>query len=254
MEKITSRKNEKIKFACQLKAADFRDSEGLLLAEGLRLCADAAENGVEIEACFLTEKMLEGKKCDNILAHSNHNYIIDEHIADKLADTKHPQGIFCICKKPQEKEQVDLQGKYIYLESIQDPGNLGTALRTAEAFGLSGAMLCGCCDAFSPKALRAAMGATFRLPLIADDNRQILQDCTGKGMNLYCAVVAGTAEDISIIRGKKGIIAAVGNEANGLSEEILAVGTPVTIHMAGRAESLNASQAATVVMYEMANG
>ena len=145
-----------------------------------------------------------------------------------------------------------MNGKYIYLENLQDPGNLGTVIRTAEAFGLSGAIVRAGCDVFSPKALRASMGAAFRLPLIEDDG-SVLQDALSKGMHLYCAVVDAAAADSALLRGKSGVITAVGNEANGLCEETVRLGTPVTIHMAGRAESFNASQAATVLMYEMSH-
>ena len=251
MERITSRNNEKIKYACALKKAAVRSAEGKLLAEGLRLCADAAANGVAIESCFITEKLLQNEAAKPVLEAAQAVYRIDEPVAEKLADTKNAQGIFCVCSYKEPVTEIAPEGRYILLENLQDPGNLGTAIRTAEAFGLSGAVLCGCCDAFSPKALRASMGAAFRFPLIADEEGTLLQEALCKGMHLYCAVVDGDAQDVKVLRGKTGIITAVGNEANGLSEKLRALGQPVTIHMSGRAESLNASQAATVLMYEM---
>lgn len=251
MEKITSRNNEKIKYACSLKKAGARKSEGKLLAEGLRLCLDAAENGVEIDFCFISKKELENERVKPILNVAKASFIIEEHIALKLADTKNPQGIFCVCTPTPTEKIIDTNGKYILLENIADPGNLGTAIRTAEAFGLSGAVLKGCCDVFSPKALRASMGASFRFPVIEDDDMSVLRESLSKGMNLYCSVVDSDAEDVKALRGKSGIFCAIGNEANGLSDEIKALGERITIHMRGRAESFNASQAATVVMYEM---
>ena len=156
MEKITSRNNEKIKYACSLKKSGTRKSEGKLLAEGLRLCLDAARNGVEIETCFVLEKELANERVKPILSAAKSVFIIEEHIALKLADTKNPQGIFCVCTPAPSEKIIDAEGKYILLENIADPGNLGTAIRTAEAFGLSGAILKGCCDVFAPKALRAS--------------------------------------------------------------------------------------------------
>ena len=251
MDIITSRANEKIKYVCALKKSP-RTSE-YVVAEGLRLCEDAAQNGVQIEMCLLSEKMYESKRAQRIIAQSAHTYIIQEHICEKLGDTKHPQGIFCVCKKPARSAGIDYHGKYLFLEQLRDPGNFGTILRTAEAFGLSGIIASGCCDAFSPKVMRASMGAVFRFPIIeAQDATAFIDNCLQNGMRLYCSVVSGDAEDVSILAHKEGIITAVGNEANGLSKALTDSGIKITVHMRGRAESFNVSQAATVMMYEMA--
>ena len=250
MDCISSRNNAKIKYACSLKKAS-RDAE-YVLAEGLRLCEDAAENGVEIDTCFLSEGMWSSGQARSILDKSTHTYIIEKHVCEKLGDTKHPQGIFCICRKPAIHSDMDYSGKYLFLEQLRDPGNFGTILRTAEAFGLSGVISCGCCDAFSQKVMRASMGAVFRFPVIeVEDGIAFLKECIQNGMRLFCSVVSGDAEDVSVLAAKQGIITAVGNEANGLSDALIRCGTGITISMAGRAESLNASQAATVMMYEM---
>ena len=249
MERITSRNNAKIKYACSLKKAA-RES-AFVLAEGLRLCEDAAQNGVEIDTCFLTEALAKDVRGAHIAAAAAQSYLIDTPVCEKLTDTKNPQGIFCVCKKPHFDAQVDVHGKYLFLENIRDPGNFGTMLRTAEAFGLSGVITYGCCDAFSSKAMRASMGAVFRFPIIEAGTLDYLDTLTAAGMQLFCAVVAGQAEDVRVLAGKSGVITAVGNEANGLSEALIARGTRITIPMAGRAESFNASQAATVMMYEM---
>ena len=251
METITSRANAKIKYAAALKKADFRRSEGCILVEGVRLCEDAARNGVRIAQCFITEKLLEKDACKTVVAAAEECFLIAEHIAEKLSDTKTPQGIFCVCRQPQMHRTLPPEGKFILLENLQDPGNLGTAIRTAEAFGLTGAILCGCCDAFSPKAMRASMGAGFRFLLFEDNDYCLVEDFVCKGIPLYCAVVDTDAADVRVLREKQSMIVAVGNEGNGLSQKLRAMGEPITIHMAGRAESLNAAQAATVLMYEM---
>ncbi|MBR2590710.1 MAG: RNA methyltransferase [Clostridia bacterium] len=250
MDIITSRANPKIKYACSLKKSS--GTSEYVLAEGLRLCEDAAQNGVEIEMCLLSEKMLASGQAGRIVAHSAHTYIIEEHICEKLTDTKHPQGIFCVCKKPSLTAQVDYSGKYLFLEQVRDPGNFGTIIRTAEAFGLSGVMASGCCEVFSQKVMRASMGAVFRFPIIQTDQPlPFLADCKEHGMDVFCSVVSGEAADVGVLAHRQGIITAVGNEANGLSAQLIACGSAVTIRMRGRAESLNASQAATVMMYEM---
>lgn len=252
MEKITSRTNPKIKYACSLKKSNVSKAEKKVLCEGLRLCEDIAENGVFIETAFITESAFDAGKCGNIIGKSKYTYIIDEAVADKLSDTKTAQGIFVVCTLPETQSEVSPSGKYIFLENVSDPGNLGTIIRTAEAFGLSGAVLSGTCNPFSSKAVRASMGAVFRFPIIeAEDKISFIENAIKNGMKFYCAVVDSSADDVSRIKGESGAIAAVGNEANGLSEELVALGESVTIHMSGRAESLNASQAATVLMYEL---
>lgn len=252
MEKITSRNNPKIKYACSLKKAAVSKSEGKVLAEGVRLCSDAALNGIEIETCFVSEELAGSEQCKYIMDKSKYTYIIESHVAGKLSDTKNPQGIFCVCALSQANAPIDYSGRYIFLENLRDPGNLGTVIRTAEAFGMSGVIIDGCCSPYSPKALRASMGAAFRIPLTETENKTgFLTDAKKNGMNLYAAVPDSSAEDVGKIRAEKSCIVAVGNEGDGLSEELISLCKKVTIHMAGRAESLNAAQAATVLMYEI---
>lgn len=252
MEKITSRNNPKIKYACSLKKLSVSKSEGKVLAEGVRLCEDAALNGISIEACFVTESLAGSSECEYIIGKSKYTYIIENHVAEKLSDTKNPQGVFCVCELKNSAEKIDYSGKYIFLENLRDPGNLGTVIRTAEAFGMSGVIVNGCCSAFSQKALRASMGAAFRFPVIEAENKiDFLNDALNNGMSLYAAVPDAAAEDVSVLTGKNACIVAVGNEGDGLSEELISLCKPVTIHMSGRAESLNAAQAATVLMYEI---
>ena len=252
MEKITSRNNPKIKYACSLKKLSFSKSEGKVLAEGVRLCEDAALNSIPIESCFVTEALAGSGECEYIMKKSKYTYIIESHVAQKLSDTKNPQGIFCVCALKKAKEKIDYSGEYIFLENLRDPGNLGTVIRTAEDFGMSGVIVSGCCSAYSQKALRASMGAAFRFPVIeAESKIEFLSNAKNNGMSLYAAVPDASAEDVSAISGKDACIVAVGNEGDGLSEELISISEPVTIHMAGRAESLNAAQAATVLMYEI---
>ena len=140
------------------------------------------------------------------------------------------------------------------VENLQDPGNLGAVLRTAEALGLSGVLLAGnCCDVYSPKVLRASMGAVFRLPFrsverLADAAPTLRQT----GFALYAAVPDRTAKRVTELSFEKPSIIAVGNEGNGLeAETVAACGQAVTIPMRGRAESLNAAASAAILMWEL---
>lgn len=254
METITSRNNEKIKYACSLKESKFRLKESAVLIEGLRLCRDAALNNADIKSCFLCEEQYYSGKADIIVSAAEKVYIIEEHIAEKLSDTKSTQQIFCVCAMPDTPKEFNNGGAYVLLEKIRNPGNLGTILRTAEAFGLSGAVLCGCCDVYSPKVMRAAMGAVFRFPLFkAENEAEFIAEKKSAGMKFYCTVVDENAADIKSASFSGGTFVAVGNEGEGLESETIKLGESITIHMKGRAESLNAAQAATVIMYEMMN-
>ena len=138
---------------------------------------------------------------------------------------------------------------------MQDPGNLGTILRTAEALGIGRVVLLGdCCDPLSPKALRASMGAVFRLGLSLEPSRQgLFSRLRGEGFRLLASVPDSAALPVTEVDFSQGPCAVfIGNEGNGLSQETIAQCRRVTIPMAGRAESLNASAAATILLWEMA--
>lgn len=177
-------------------------------------------------------------------------------LAKQLADTGTTQGVFCIVEMPQNSFGVDTlnpEGKYLALEDIQDPGNLGTILRTAEAMGIDGVLLsAGCTDIYSPKVVRASMGAVFRLPFCAGvDMPKAAQELKSKGMKVYAAVAEG-GEDILSADLSGGVVAVIGNEGNGLTRECIdSCSARLTVRMRGRAESLNAAAAATVIIWEI---
>ena len=179
---------------------------------------------------------------------------IPDALAAYLADTDTPQGIFCICPIPSSEHVPDVERCYAALERIQDPGNLGTMIRTAEAFGLGGVMLTdGCCDPYSPKVLRSSMGGVFRLPIIAVGTlAERLPQLHAEGFRSYACVVERDAAAVQKTVFPRGSICVIGNEGSGLlPETATACSERITIPMAGRAESLNASMAAGIVFWEM---
>ena len=156
-EKITSRENAKIKYACRLASgAAFRRTEGRFLAEGRKLCPELAR-GAELETLFYTENALE--KCPELAALPGEHYLVEDHVADKLADVGTHQGVFGVFRTPVHTlEEVRPGGRYLALERVQDPGNVGTLLRSAAAFGFDGVILSeGCASVYAPKTLRASM-------------------------------------------------------------------------------------------------
>lgn len=254
---LDSVNNEKIKRAVKLReSAKYRRECACFFLEGLRLCRDAAESGIRIITCFFTMEAYEKytRDLEFISAGAETVYAVSSACAAKLSDTKNAQGIFLICSfLPDGKEaEMDPAGKYIALENIQDPANLGAVCRTAEALGISGAVLSGCCDIYNPKAQRAAMGSLLRLPVIMTENLpDLLLSLKEKGMTVLSTTPDSRAEDITKLELSGGVIAVIGNEGNGVTEETQRVCRKITIPMQGRAESLNASMAAAITMWEI---
>lgn len=256
MEKITARTNDRIKYAVRLgESAAFRKQNSEFFLEGARLCFDAAQNGVEIKQAFFTEAALKkySDYTDSIIAASGICCEISTDVAKKLSDTENPQGVFCICGAKSEDVSVDYSGKYLALENLQDPSNLGAVSRSAEALGLDGLIVSGGCDVYNPKALRAAMGSLLRISVIRTDClTDLLKAASANGMKTLASVPKSTAEDIRTVDMSGGVICCVGNEGSGLTEETIAVCShEVTIPMSGRAESFNASAAAAILAWEL---
>lgn len=259
-ELITSRRNRVVQHAARLGAgAEFRRREGLFLAEGARLCCDAAQSGVNIETLLFTAQAAEKYReyLSVIRAKAKRLFEVEPHIAPLLSETKTPQGVFCVCRMLRRREPaalVSLDGRYLALEEIQDPANLGAVLRTAEALGISGVLLSeGCCDLYSPKVLRASMGALFRLPVFsAGGMPETVRLLREKGCSVFAAVPDAKAKQLTQLSFRPPVALVVGNEGSGLKEETVRACTgAVTVPMAGRAESLNASASAAILMWEM---
>lgn len=255
MLRIDSVSNEKIKLAVKTaSSAKSRKKEGLFFLEGLRLCRDAALTGAEIEYAFFTDKAIERNKDDVslICEKAKAFFEISDAVSLRLAQTETSQGFFCLCRISQSSSDVNYKGKYIALENIQDPANLGAIARTAEALGIDGAILCGCCDRYSPKSQRASMGSLLRLNVVeCDELPALLQELKAKGMKLYATTPDEKANKITECDMSDGVIAVIGNEGNGVTDEVFDLCEKVTIPMLGRAESLNASMAAAITMWEM---
>lgn len=257
MNRIDSVANEKIKYAVKIASSSSRRKEdGVFFLEGLRLCRDAALTGVKIRMAFFTDKAYEKNEEDALFISekAESSFLVSTAVADKMSFTENSQGFYCLCEYSGvlSEKDIDEKGRYIALENVRDPSNLGAISRTAEALGISGAILSGCCDRFSPKAQRAAMGSLLRLPVIESDNLpETLLRLKEKGMKLYATTPDEKAGKITATEMKGGVVCVIGNEANGVTDETFAVCEKLTIPMEGRAESLNASMAAAITMWEM---
>ena len=257
---VTSKDNQWVKEWRRLNdSAKYRRESGLFAIEGARLCADALRSNVPLQAVLYTSSALAayGNVVEPLLAAADTAVEISPELSRYMGDTMNPQGVFCVAKMLDNSliiDKINIIGTYSALEDIQDPGNMGTIIRTAEALGLDGILLSdGCCDIYNPKVLRASMGGVFRLPLMrVGDMAQTVVALQEKGLTAFACVVDSTATPITSVAMGEGAVALIGNEGNGLrAETVAACKHSVTIPMAGRAESLNASMAAGIILWEM---
>lgn len=254
---LSAKSNEKIKAAVAVRdSSKTRREQGIFFLEGARLCSDAAENGIEIFRAFFTKDALKkySDRCKNIINAAAEVYEISEEIASRLCDTQSSQGVFCICRAAQSKDTaIRSDGKYLLLENVQDPSNLGAITRTAEALGIDGLVVCGGCDIYNPKALRASMGSALRINIITRQSAaDAISEANKKGMLTLASTPYGKSKAVTEIDMSKGIVCVVGNEGNGITPETMNLCRErVTIPMGGRAESLNAATAAAILIWEM---
>lgn len=253
-EKITSRENPLIKQIIALQgSAKSRKEAGLFVLEGLRICSDAFENGIHFEKLVVSESAV-GKFTDIIGDFSDNAekcVTVPDALFKKISDTTAPQGIIAVAKIPEKRVEINPSGRYIGLEDLQDPSNLGAVARTAEALGVSGIVLTSDgCDPYSPKVLRASMGTLLRLPLYFADS--LCDFAKEHSLRTVACVVDRDATSVKEFEFANGDIILIGNEANGLTDSTKQQSAfRLTVPMSGRAESLNAAAAAAIVMWEM---
>lgn len=252
---ITSRENPLIKLVAALQvSSEKRKRNGLFVLEGLRICKDACDNGIKFDKLIVSDAAAEKYAADtekfSLISDECHK--IPDSLFKKISDTKTPQGIIAVAKMPVTGScGIDKNGKYIALENVSDPSNLGAISRTAEALGVNGIILSSDgCDPYSPKALRASMGTLLRVPVFVTES--FAETLKSTGLKRYACVVDKTAESIKEQSFENGSVVMIGNEANGLTDSAKqSADVLVTIPMTGRAESLNAAAAAAIAMWEM---
>lgn len=247
METISSRKNPFIRHVRSLsRDGVYRAEQGEFLCDGRKLLDEAFSFGAEVTAILWKDEAGEGEyPCEK-------QYTALKEIYDYASPMENSPGpLFSVKMKPVDMD-FDPSGGIIVLEGVQDPGNVGTVIRTANAFGMSAVVLTGsCADRYNPKTVRATMGAVFRqrvLPLPLEVLPAFLEQ---KGLKLYGAALTDTARDLRQVCLNKAAIA-VGSEGRGLSRELLDMCEgKIIIPMAPNSESLNAAVAAAVLMWEL---
>ena len=200
-KEIKSRENSLIKLVCSLQTSSkSRKENGLFVIEGLRILKDALDNSIRFDKLIISESAM--KKYSHIILQFSNNsdecYILPDSLFKKISDTESPQGIIAIALMPDTKSSINKNGRYIALENIQDPSNLGAIARTCEALGVTGIILSSNgCDPYSPKSLRASMGTLLRIPVIIFDN--FIDDIKSSGLKTYACVVDSDAKHINTI-------------------------------------------------------
>ena len=182
--KITSRDNSLIKLVCGLKdSVRERKKHSLFVLEGLRICLDAYDNGINFDKFIVSETAIPRLENDveKLSSRAQKCYLLPDSLFLKIASTDSPQGIIAVAKIPQGSKKINPDGRYIALENLSDPSNLGAIARTAEALGVTGIIISkGSVDPYSPKVLRASMGTLIRMPLFVCDDIMDFINLNGK--------------------------------------------------------------------------
>lgn len=250
---ITSTANAQVKNLAQLmKKSKARTDQGVYVVEGVKMFQEAPR--AEIVKAYISEELYEKGTLD--IGDIPHE-VLKKEVFDHVADTKTPQGVLCVLRQKKYELGQMVQGKtplLLVLENLQDPGNLGTMMRTAEGAGVTGVILSrGCVDIYNPKTIRSTMGSIYRVPfLYTDDLGKMLDRLHENGVTTYAAHLKGEGfyDEMSY---QEPTAFLIGNEGNGLSDEIAGkAGRYLKIPMEGRLESLNAAVAAAILMYEAA--
>jgi len=240
---ITSAKNPTYKFIKSLKLKKERQKNGVFTVEGVKSVKDAIEAGSEILMLAVSDKLEESFDFDEI-------YRIPDGIFAPLCDTDTPQGVIAVLKIPKREKSAE-NPLCLYCDRVADPGNMGTIIRICDAVDAELLLSPECVDIYSPKTVRASMGSFFHTKIFEDVTYSDLEDMKKDGYTLVAGALNGkTADYREDIYGKKTVII-VGNEANGVSDELISICDKcVKIPIFGRAESLNVAVAAAVILYK----
>lgn len=264
---ITSASNGRIRHLCELsEKAKSRSSEESFVCEGFRMFEEAPDESIkeiyvdsdthkEMEECFLktpSNRLGRGFKKLSVLKEKGIDVQeVSGGILKKVSDTKTPQGIVFVCKMPMYSYEDLGSGNLLFLENIQDPGNLGTMIRTAEGAGAGGIIMTkGCVDIFNPKVVRATMGSLFRVPFLYTDHQdEMIRRLKSEGTRIYAAALSDSIPYTEASYEKRCAFM-IGNEGNGLSEQAIDMADrAIMIPMEGKLESLNAAVSAAILLY-----
>ncbi len=239
-----------------MKRSD-RWTEGACVLEGPDLIDAALESGIEVEALYIEDRALTSAACSASIARAQEHgvaiFSLPEGTLFKVADTKSPQPVLATAKmRVAGLADIPTDRAILVLDNIRDPGNAGTMVRSADAAGVGGVLFTGdCVDPFNPKTLRSSAGSVFHLPIVVGlELSDAVSALRQRGIASYATVVRD-AQDFRAVDLSGGCAIVIGNESSGLSPEAVALcDGAITITMAGKAESLNAGVAASLILFE----
>ena len=257
-ETIRSPQNPAVKLAVALKQKKRRDELGLFMVEGVRLCEELLASGWDLELGLYTESAAAQPRAAAAIAAAARRcrmLPVSDAVLAKAAETENPQGVLLIARQAAGGLSRLLEtagGLIVIIDGVQDPGNMGTLLRTADAAGADGVIvLAGAADPFCGKALRASMGSVFHLPLVTSvGTDECIAGLRQRRIRLAATALEGAVCYLEAdLTGPLAV--AFGNEGNGVSQELLAQAElKICIPIYGQAESLNVAAAAAVILYE----
>ena len=256
MQVISSKENELIKNIKKLKEKKYRDLNNEYIIEGIKIIQEAIQENAKIKQIIICDDCEKNSNISQEMMYEIAKYeciYVTNKIFTSLTDVKNPQGIMAIIEKNYSKEEeIDYnQDIIVALDDIQDPGNLGTILRTVDSIGINQILVSkGTADSYNPKVVRSTMGAIFRVKIIeCEDLEKTLKEIKKRKFEILVTSLQ-TENSIYDIKYNKKVIV-IGNEANGVEEKIQNMAdVKVKIPMLGKTESLNASVATGIILYE----
>jgi len=250
---ITSKDNNTLKDIKKLREKKYRAENKKFLIEGFRFVEEGLKSKFNIDKIFVKESSFnkfKEKFSSYMESYSENTFVIDDNLFKGISGTENSQGVLAIVNMKDEEPFIE-DGLYILVDKVQDPGNLGTIIRTAHSAGCKGIILSkGTVDLYNEKTLRSTMGSVFNIPIIHDENLSFVKTLINKKYNLICSSLQ-TDKNFYEVNLVNNSIIAVGNEGNGISDEVMNIATSkVKIPMLGNAESLNVAIAASIMIYE----
>lgn len=251
MIQISASKNSKCKYIKSLALKKNRQKYGEYIIEGIKNVNEALNSDKTVTSIYISDDFFNTKQFD--YPKDIPVYRLTDNVFDSISSTKTPQGILASVKIDLNTGiKADLAKCYIYCDGINDPGNLGTIIRTADAAGFAGVMLSAeCVDLYSPKVIRSTMGSVFHVDTETDVPHERLLEYRKMGFQILGGALEDSSRDFREVDYTRPTIIIVGNEANGMSQAAREICQFVKIPILGRAESLNVGVAASILMYEV---
>lgn len=247
MKYIQSQQNPQVKQWKKLLTKKERDRSGTFLVEGYHLVEEALKQEGQVSEIIVSEKTGLPPRLD---AGQTPIFMVTEEISDSLSDTEAPQGIFAVCQQSNHDTSLEEAKTFLLIDAVQDPGNLGTMIRTADAAGIDGVIVGrGSVDIYNSKVLRSAQGSHFHLPIIRGDLHEWIPKLKEKHISVYGTALEGATAYTSIST-TSSFALMVGNEGNGISKDLLADTTAnLYIPIYGKSESLNVAVATGILLF-----